>query len=502
MELGLQQKLTLKQKLTPQMIQSLKFLQTTIYDLNLEIQKEMEENPIFDLEHNENLENHKTEKEISNESNKNNENIFESKDINLMEKKNEFSSEDWRELYEGQGKTFETYKSRNPDYDELYDLDRKEGNPKTLKQHLLVQASLTFSNNLDLDIAQILIENLNHDGLLEEYTEIDDNNEHIFTYIKKYINNLYEEDIIDEDDVQDILNQIHLFDPIGCGAFNKIDTLYIQAKNKGYDDNTLSIIKNDLETLADNKWKLIKEKYNISDVKIQEIIEKIKTLDPIPARNFSPQRPIPIIPEVRLIKTQDGYKAELIKEKYPRLRLSTYYQNRLRQNISEEERAYLENKLQAAQNTIKALELRKATILRVAEAIASIQKEFFDSKGKEETLKAMSLKNIANELGLDNSTISRATKGKYLDSDIGLYELKYFFSTSVKVIGGENQSMKVVKVYYKKIIDEEDKRKPLSDEKISKILKAKYNMIISRKTIGNYRQSMGIPSTTKRKQHF
>lgn len=512
MELGLQQKLALKQKITPQMIQSVTFLQYNLTDLNQEVDKQVEENVLLEKETHEiyseeintiNSQKSETEKEFSIKTTK----------LEEIENKNEFSLEDWKSHYENGGQTFEGYKARNSDYDDLYDPDKKGKNTKTLKSHLLEQANIHLKDEFDRKTAELLIENINYDGFLDETVAIygDKFNEkkerivirqeNIFDHIINKINAIYDNNIIEEEDVQDVLNKIYTFDPIGCGAFSKLESLYIQSKYYEYPSYVVEIIKNDLELLAENKIKELKEKYNVPDSKLIRAINLIKKLEPIPGRQFYPEEPQNVEPEIRLIKEGENYRVELIKERIPSLRISNHYRKQLMDpNTDKETREYIEEKIQAAIHIINAIKQRKKTIIRVMEVIIKIQKEFFDNGGNYDTFKAITLKDVAQELELDESTISRATSGKYLISDIGIYELKHFFSTSVKVIGGENQSMMQVKNLIKKIIDNEDKKKPLSDAKISKILKEEHNLNILRKTVGNYRKDLDIPSTTKRKK--
>jgi len=509
MELGLQQKLALKQKITPQMIQSITYLQYNLEDLNIEVEKQLEENVLLEKE-NQEVYSGEINVIVDQPIVKNE----ESSKLEHIENKNEFTIDDWKTHYENQGQNFEGYKARNSDYDDLYDPDKKGKNSETLKSHLLEQARIFFLSELDVMIAELLIENMNYDGFLEEYIknygdEFNDKKErivmkteHVFEYIESKINMIYDNNVIEEDDIKDVLKKIYSFDPVGCGAFSKIEALYIQAKHYNYDEYIIDIInKEDLNLLADNKIKEIKEKYNIPDSKLIRAIEFIKRLEPIPGRKFYPEQPLNIEPEIKLIKEGDDYRVELIKERIPSLRISNHYRKKLLDpNTDKETRAYIEEKIQSALHIINAIKQRKKTIVRVMEVIIKIQKHFFDNGGNYDYFKAIVLKDVAQELELDESTISRATSGKYLISDIGLFELKHFFSTSVKVTGGENQSMMVVKNLIKRIINNENKKKPLSDAKISNILKNEHNLNISRKTIGNYRKDLDIPSTTKRKK--
>ena len=498
MELGLQQKLSLKQKITPQMIQSITFLQYNLEDLNYEVEKQLEENVLLEKE----------PKEIFSEEIPSNINTTSDSEYSEMkvfddntpiklekiEERNDFTTEDWKQFFENQGQSYEGYKARNSDYDDLYDPDRKAGKSETLKEYLLKQAKTSLDNEIDKVIAELLIENIDYNGFLTEYDDI-------FTYITDKINKLYDNNVVDESDVEDILKKIHFFEPVGCGAFNKIEALSIQARFFDYDDYVVNIIKDDLEMLANNKIKELREKYNIPDSKIKRAVELIRKLEPIPGRIFYPNIPQHIEPEVRLIKEDESYRVELINERIPKLRISSHYREQLlNPNTDKATREYIEEKIMAAKHIINSIDQRKATIVRVMEAIVRVQKDFLDSNGDFKHFRAITLKDIAQEVELDESTVSRATSGKYIISDIGLFELKFFFSTSVTVTGGESQSMRAVKDLIRNIVSKENKKKPLSDSKISKMLKEEHNLNISRKTVGNYRVDMDILSSSKRKQ--
>jgi len=503
MELGLQQKLALKQKITPQMIQSITYLQYNLEDLNQEIEKQLEENVLLEKDASDNFNDPISldNPEVSD---------FKVSDLaevpvfdqdtplklEKIEEKNDFTTEDWKQFFENQGQSYEGYKARNSDFDDLYDPDRKEGKSQTLKEYLLNQVKTSLEHQIDEQIAELLIENINYDGFLFEQNEGD-----VFVYVRDSINKIYDNNVVEENDVKEVLAKIHYFEPVGCGAFTKTEALSIQAQYYEYDDYIIDIIKYDLEMLAHNKIKELREKYNIPDSKIKRAVDLIRKLEPIPGRIFYPDTPQHIEPEIRLLKEGENYRVELINERIPKLRISNHYREQLlNPSTDEKTREYIEEKILSAKNIINSITQRKTTIVRVMESIVKVQKQFLDSNGDFSHFKAITLKDIAMEVDLDESTVSRATSGKYVICDIGLFELKFFFSTSVAVTGGENQSMRSVKNLIKKIISNENKKKPYSDSKISKMLKTEYSLNISRKSVGNYRMSLEIPSSSIRKE--
>ncbi len=508
----MRQSMELKQKqtLNAQMIQSVTFLQYSSQQLKEEVENQLMENIT--------LEKVESQEDIS--LGKDGEFIVESiasestsiESIGDAEIKNDFSNEEWREYFDNQGKSSLNFrKSRNSEYDDLFDPDLKSNTRESLKKYLLSQNNTFFDFNIDKKIGEMLIENIDSNGFLEKEIDIfaanlDENNnrvilrkEPILEYIVKSINSEYNENKIDIDDVKEVLSHIHEFSPIGCGAFNKIESLSIQAEYYDFPEHIIDIIKHDFKALANRKISYLKKKYEISDEQVTYLLDDIRDLEPIPGRMFFPDLPEYIEPDLRLIKENGEYKVKPVREAMPELRISHQYKKQLKDpNTDKETREYIQERIHAASDIINALRLRKSTMVRVMETILDIQRDFF-YKGIE-YLKPMTSKDIAEILDFDESTISRVRSNKYVLTDFGIFHLGYFFSNAVKSSVGDDRSSTTVKDLIKKEIENEDKKKPLSDSKLEKIMKEKYNIKVARRTIANYRDDLEILSSSNRKQ--
>ena len=250
--------------------------------------------------------------------------------------------------------------------------------------------------------------------------------------------------------------------------------------------------------LGKRKYPQLAKLYNVPIDDIMAAVKIIEGLDPKPGSNFSSSAVNYITPDVYIIKTDSGYQIVLNDEGLPRLRISSYYQRLLSQKnaIPKEDRQFLEDKLRSAIWLMKSLDQRNKTIYRVTECILNFQRDFFD-KGVN-FLKPLNLKDIASELGLHESTISRVTSNKYLSCPRGIYGFRFFFSNAITSDSGEI-SATTVKQMVKKIIAEEDSSKPLSDMSIVDIFKSQ-NINIARRTIAKYREELKIPSQSQRKR--
>jgi len=461
--------------LTPQLLQSIKYLQLTTVELSEEIKKELIENPFLE----------EAPLKVKKEP----------------EKKAEKKGEEYTFDHNSKSSSFSGYKTRNTDYDDLFGSNNNITRKQTLKEHLLWQSKMTFDFEIDKKIAQLIIENINGDGFLDSQNE-DKENTDVLSFIQNEINKEYrnsedEDNTIDIDDIREVLTTIQLFDPIGCGTTNKIEALIVQAKYYKFDDNIIDIIENHFEDLANRKVNFFKEKYNLAATDVVKIIEIIKTLEPIPGRNFFHDEPEYIEPDLYLEKDEKGYRMRSNHELIPELIVNKPYKDAYLSSNDEKTKEFAKEKCQAAENVINAIEQRKKTIKEVMKAILHFQRDFFD-RGIAH-LKPLKLKDVADYIGKDESTVSRVTSNKYVLTDRGLFSLKYFFSTAVTVTGGDSISSKSVKDVIKKLLESEDSSRPMSDDKIAEILNKKYGINITRRTVANYRMELGILSSTKRK---
>ena len=259
-----------------------------------------------------------------------------------------------------------------------------------------------------------------------------------------------------------------------------------------------SLVINNLDLIGKRKYQQLAKEYSVSVEDILSAVKVIEGLDPKPARKFSSSSADYITPDVFIVKTDAGYQIVLNDEGLPKIRINYYYQRLLKQkdSVSKEERQFLEDKLRSAVWLLKSLDQRNKTIYRVTESILTFQRDFFE-KGVN-VLKPLNLKDIATELNLHESTISRVTSNKYLSCPRGIYSFKYFFSNAIPSDSGELSSTSV-KEMIRTIISEEDREHPLSDMRIVDIFKNK-NITIARRTIAKYRDELKIRPQSQRRR--
>lgn len=445
---------TQKLIMTPELRQAIELLQLNTLELKEYIARELEENPILEItgvtEDYENI-----EKYANNEI-------------------------DWKEYFE----SFDDYSYRQ-EIDkniEEYNFESYISYEPTLREFLLSQLNLIPLDNKEHKIGVSIIENIDNNGYLTTPVE----------EIAKMINSSVEE-------VEIILNIIQNFDPPGVGARNLKECLLIQLRDRrDINKHVVDIIENHLEDLAYNRILKIAKALNIEVYEVQEACDFIRRLEPKPGRAFgSSLESGYIIPdaEIRII---DGELVVILNDATgPRLGINNYYKSLLRAANDRDTIEFLNQKLNSAMWVIRSIEQRRATIKKVIESIAKFQREFF-LEG-EKSLKPLTLKDIAKDVGMHESTVSRATNGKYVQTPRGLYELKYFFSSGVESDDGEISSISIKKLL-KEIIDKENPKKPYSDSKLTELL-AQRGIKISRRTVAKYRDELNIPPSNIRKRY-
>ena len=260
------------------------------------------------------------------------------------------------------------------------------------------------------------------------------------------------------------------------------------------------IIGKHLEDIANNRLSAVAKDTGMTVLEVQEAADIIRTLEPKPGRQFASEMETKyIIPDVIVEKIEDDYVVIINESSTPHLTVSSYYRNLLGQAEKDKQLAdYLSERVNSANWLIRSIEQRKQTIFNVVSSVVKHQREFFDNGSK--YLKTLTLKDIAEELGIHESTVSRSINGKYLQCPRGVYEIKYFFSAGVSDQVGEGVSSNSIKEFMKEIIDGEDKHRPYSDQTIVKILEDK-GFNISRRTVAKYRDELGILSSSKRKRY-
>jgi len=352
---------------------------------------------------------------------------------------------------------------------------------KTLAEHLEWQLRMDHLNEEEWRIANFIIGNINDDG-----------------YLAMPFDELLEELEADEGDALHVLDKIQNLDPIGCGARNLTDCLLAQATILE-DRSPLmeKIIKNHLEDIKLKDFsKIVKETGNSLE-EVNNAIEGLNQFNPKPGRLISPADIQYVVPDVYIVEVSGEFVVAVNEEGVPRLKISNMYKDLLKQEVGGAEvKDYVQDKLRSAVWLIKSIEKRQKTIYRVAEAIVKHQQGFF-KKGVE-YLRPLTLKKIADEIGVHESTVSRVTTNKYMHTPLGVFELKYFFMSGVGGTSGEEVSSEVLKVKIKNLIELESPNRPLSDQKVADLL-GREGIKVARRTIAKYRESLGILSSSKRK---
>ena len=444
-----------KLMLTPELIQAIQILQFNIQELNEFVQNELLENPLLEME---------GERDTNPESD----------DIDIDQLREMVS--DSTNYSEGLGQW-------DGNDTEDFSFEKYVSFKYSLIEHLLSQLQFSGLPEEQAEIGRFLIHNIDDNGYLSVST--------------KKVAEIMRADV---KLVKDTLGVIQTFDPPGVGARSLAESLCIQLRKRDkLDDITKQVLSEHLDNLASNKMACIAKSLGTTTEKIQEIADLIKTLEPKPGRGYDSDSTVRyVIPDVVIEKQGAEYEVRIHNGGMPTLMVSSYYDD-IKGNVPEdpELQKYLNDRMNSALWLIKSIEQRTQTIQKVAEAIVSYQSEYFD-KG-ERYLKPLTLKQIADSVGVHESTVSRAINGKYMQTNRGVLEMKYFFTSGVLSDEGAGISSNSVKSMIREIVDKENPKKPYSDQAISEML-GKEGLLISRRTVAKYRDNMGIGSSSQRKR--
>ncbi len=372
------------------------------------------------------------------------------------------------------------------DNDDEYGFEKFTSQEKTLNEYLHFQFNMQekgFSVE-EKRIAEYLIDCIDDNGYL--LIDLD------------YVKNILE---VAEEPISKMIAVIQGFDPSGVGCRDIKECLLIQLRQMGYDDDEvfMDIVKNHLIDLADNQFKRIAQETGLTIEDVYEFKEVVKTLEPKPGREFScSERVSYVIPDGSIEIVNDELVVKVNDVSAPRLRINNYYKGLLKNSDKNDEtKLYLEKKLDSAAFLIKSIEQRRDTIKKVITAIAESQRGFFfEGVGD---LRPLTLKTIAETIEVHESTVSRAIRGKYIQTPKGTFALKFFFKRGYSQ-GEEDRSSDAIKRLIQELIDQEDKKKPLSDQRISELLQAK-NLDVARRTVAKYREALLIQPSSKRKEY-
>ena len=465
MQIRLGQHLTL----TPQLQQAIRLLQLSTIDLAQEIQQTLESNPMLEMDLN------SEEEYLTNEQ--------EQQETNNMEDciPEELALDtQWSDLYQhGNRKSNETND---------FNLEQIYGTRDDLHTHLSWQLELTTLSDMDQAIATSIIEAINEQGLLTISLE----------EIQKSIA-LPEPPGLDE--ITAVLHLIQQFDPMGVGARSIEECLQIQLQQLTEDtpwrEQALALIREYSALLAKRDFKSLQRCMKLSNKDFQSCMKLIQSLNPHPGEAIAARTTDYITPDVIVRKHKDRWHIFLNTGRLPKLQINTYYAKLTKMTKTPKDKHYLRNQLQQAKWFLKSIQSRNDTLLRVATCIVNTQSEFLEHGA--ESMKPLILNNIANELNLHESTISRISRQKYMLTPHGTFELKYFFSSHVSTKNGGECSATAIRALIKKLVAHENVEKPLSDNKIAELLK-KQGIKIARRTVAKYREGMAILPSHERKQ--
>jgi RNA polymerase sigma-54 factor len=480
-KLSLQQKLL--QKLSPQQIQVIKLLEIPTLQLEQRIKKELEENPVLELE--------SDTPETSDDANEDNEQA-ESED-------DEFSYDDYLNEEEDDIPTYKTSTNNYSKDDKYVDIPFSVG--VTFHENLRDQLSMINLSEEDSQLAEYIIGNIDDDGYLRR---------DLMAISDDLAFNLNME--VPEEKLEEVLKVIQQLDPPGIGARNLRECLLLQLNRKknGSHDLARSIVKDYFDEFTRKHYEKIKKKLDLSDEELKNGIEQVLKLNPKPGSSYSnPHNKSNqhIIPDFILENVDGELVLSLNQQNVPDLKINDSYLDMLRGLVEhnkqknknqKEAMMFVKQKVDSAKWFIDAIRQRNHTLLLTMSEIIDFQKEYF-KEGDETKLRPMILKDIAERTGLDISTISRVSNSKYIQTHFGIFALKYFFSEGLQKDDGEEVSTREIKKILQECIDNEDKHKPLTDEKLTQILKEKsYN--IARRTVAKYREQLDIPVARLRKK--
>ena len=485
--MALEQKLNLKlsQRLvmTPSLQQAIKLLQMSKLELQDVLTQEIVENPLLEEEEEPVAEPESaTEPEVAKEA----EAPPAAADAEAPPEKerDSFDEIDFDSYFEDYLDS--AYNPRQYEDSEQVPLENTLSRPQGLHEYLNWQLALADDAPVVREIAQYLIGNIDEDG-----------------YLRVSRDEIRAAGYVNEEDVESALALVRSFDPPGVGAFDLPDCLMMQIRSLGIENPLIeTVITEHWGEFLNRQFAQLSRTLNVGLSQLQAVVEIIKNLEPKPGRKYSDERTIYVEPDVAVRKIGDEYVIQLNEDGLPKLRISAAYRRMLRGGngaIGEEAATYLRDKMRSAVWLIKSLDQRQRTIYKVADSIVRHQKAFLENGI--EHLRPLVLRDVANDIGMHESTVSRVVSNKYIHTPRGLFPMKYFFHSGIDSTQGAEVSSLSIKSKIAKIVSEEDAARPHSDARIMQKLRAE-GIQIARRTVAKYREELRIPSSSQRKQSF
>ncbi|EOY7292143.1 RNA polymerase factor sigma-54 [Escherichia coli] len=475
MKQGLQLRLSQQLAMTPQLQQAIRLLQLSTLELQQELQQALESNPL--------LEQIDTHEEIDTRETQDSETLDTADALEQKEMPEELPLDaSWDTIY-----TAGTPSGTSGDYidDELPVYQGET--TQTLQDYLMWQVELTPFSDTDRAIATSIVDAVDDTGYLT-------------VPLEDILESMGDEEI-DIDEVEAVLKRIQRFDPVGVAAKDLRDCLLIQLsqfdKTTPWLEEARLIISDHLDLLANHDFRTLMRVTRLKEDVLKEAVNLIQSLDPRPGQSIQTGEPEYVIPDVQVRKHNGHWTVELNSDSIPRLQINQHYASMCNNARNDGDSQFIRSNLQDAKWLIKSLESRNDTLLRVSRCIVEQQQAFFEQG--EEYMKPMVLADIAQAVEMHESTISRVTTQKYLHSPRGIFELKYFFSSHVNTEGGGEASSTAIRALVKKLIAAENPAKPLSDSKLTSLL-SEQGIMVARRTVAKYRESLSIPPSNQRKR--
>ena len=489
MKPSLQLKLGQQLAMTPQLQQAIRLLQLSTLDLQQEIQEALESNPLLDVEEGGD-DSPATDDKQSNEEKEataeaNSESAAESDlpDSSDLIEKSEISNDleidtTWEDVYSANtGSTGIAVDDDMPVY--------QGETTQSLQDYLLWQLDLTPFSETDRTIAFAIIDAIDDYGYL--------------TISVEDILDSFDNEEIELDEIEAVRKRVQQFDPLGVASVNLQDCLLLQLATFPEDTPWLNeaklVLTNHIDQLGNRDYKLVIKETKLKEAELREVLQLIQQLDPRPGSKITPDETEYVVPDVSVFKERGKWLVTINPDSVPKLKVNQQYAQLGKGNSADSQ--YIRSNLQEAKWLIKSLESRNETLLKVARCIVEHQHDFFEHG--EEAMKPMVLNDVALDVDMHESTISRVTTQKFMHTPRGIFELKYFFSSHVNTDNGGECSSTAIRALIKKLVAAENIAKPLSDSKIAALL-ADQGIQVARRTIAKYRESLGIAPSSQRKR--
>ena len=465
-------KLAQKLNMTPQLQQSIKLLTLPLTELEQAVRSELLENPVLE-EIQETAEDQPTE-------------ALQNKEESRTATKAHNEVTNWLEFTNSTAMPVTRYDHQKQSGASVVNWENVVSTEQSLADHLMWQIQMSGFSNEQKAHLTLLVDHLDENG-----------------YLQTSLQDIAKESNMNITHLQSALKTLHTMDPSGVGARNLQECLLIQARHSQEDTtNLVTLITKHLPNLEHKNFKLIAKAMNLQEEEVMDLYKIINAMEPKPGRQFVSQPTQYITPDVYITKDADGYKVSLNEDGLPHLKIASIYQNMLKgleqgqSNAIDSTQNYLRHKMNSALWLIRALNQRQKTIFEVTSAIVCHQKDFLD-KGPM-GIKPLILQQIADEVGVHQSTVSRITTNKYAHTPQGIYELKYFFNMGIPTENGDYVTGEQIKFQIQSYIQNEDKKHPLSDIALGECLLKKLNVRLGRRTITRYRELLKIPAPNQR----